>query len=49
MEGETARAKQNYLSSAVWYGKGAITLGLTGEVLREDFEKLFNGFRTLKG
>ena len=39
----------NALVRAVWFGKGAAAVGRIGAVRQSDFEKLFDGFKDLKG
>ncbi len=49
MDQQIEKVEPHDLTYAVWFGKGASAIGLVAEVCRADLEKLFNGFRTLKG
>ena len=49
MNRQIEKVEPHDLTCAVWFGKGATAIGLVGEVSQADFEKLFNGYRTLKG
>jgi hypothetical protein len=49
MTRENDKVDPNLLTRAIWYSKGAAVLGLTGEIIRVDFEALSKGLRNLKG
>lgn len=49
MEREIAKVEQRNLSSAVWHGKEAVALGLSGEACRANFARTLNLSRNSKG